>query len=306
MINSKELDIESVKKSFSQSTELFIAFLCILTGTIISFLRWHYLLLTQKINIKLNDTIRYSFIGLLFSTITFGKFGGDVAKAWYLIKEKNKEESKTSILLSVLTDRFIGLSGLILISAISILLNINLIWNNEALRKISFIMILMPILLAAFYLLLYQRNSKLRKFMNKQITKFFPSIKPFISKIQQSWALYKNKSKTLLLCLLSAIVTHFFTVLAVLFCAKSIEEASVHLYELFLFSPIGLLIASLPIAPEGIGIGQLAFSKLFSIVNYDSGGELFTLFIALQISVNLIGVIFYVLHKRKIKQQALS
>lgn len=299
MIRSNELDLGTVKNSFSQTTEIFLAFLCVLAGTIISFIRWHYLLLTQKISIKLKDTISYSFIGLLFNTVAFGKFGGDVVKAWHLIRKRNKEETKTSILLSVIMDRLIGLSGLLLVSAIAAIINIDLIWSNEPLRNFSIIVISFPISLTAFYLLFYRKNSILRNSVNRQAIKFFPSMEPFVVKLHQSWLLYRNKSKTLLLCLLSAIVTHFFTVTAVLFCARSIENSFIHLYELFLFSPIGLLIASLPIAPEGIGVGQLAFSKLFSVVNYDSGGELFTLFISIQISINLIGIIFYLLHKKE-------
>jgi hypothetical protein len=65
------------------------------------------------------------------------------------------------------------------------------------------------------------------------------------------------------------------------------------------FIPVGLMTLALPVAPSGLGVGHAIFQKLFQFAGIDNGASLFNLYFFLTLSVNVLGVIPYLLSKRK-------
>jgi len=65
------------------------------------------------------------------------------------------------------------------------------------------------------------------------------------------------------------------------------------------FIPLGLMTLALPVAPSGLGVGHAIFQKLFEFTGITNGASLFNLYFVLTLSVNLLGVIPYLLSKRK-------
>jgi hypothetical protein len=64
-------------------------------------------------------------------------------------------------------------------------------------------------------------------------------------------------------------------------------------YQYFLLVPMGLLTTAIPIAPAGLGVGHVAFAALFSLAGSEHGAEIFTMYVTIQIVINLTGVFFY-------------
>ena len=57
--------------------------------------------------------------------------------------------------------------------------------------------------------------------------------------------------------------------------------------------PLGTMFLAIPIAPAGLGVGQVAFLSLFHMIGSVQGANLFTLFMVSSILVNCIGGVLY-------------
>jgi hypothetical protein len=57
--------------------------------------------------------------------------------------------------------------------------------------------------------------------------------------------------------------------------------------------PWGLMLTAVPVAPSGLGVGQVAFLALFGLVGASQGANLFTLYLASHVVINLAGAVLY-------------
>jgi hypothetical protein len=63
--------------------------------------------------------------------------------------------------------------------------------------------------------------------------------------------------------------------------------------------PLGLLTVVIPISPVGMGVGHVAFDRLFAAIGLTGGATVFNIFLLGQMVPSLFGVIPYVLLKRR-------
>jgi uncharacterized membrane protein YbhN (UPF0104 family) len=117
-------------------------------------------------------------------------------------------------------------------------------------------------------------------------------------KAYDSWISYRNRPGIMLAALSLAITTHICVVSSAIVCAKALGVMSMHLYQYYLLVPMGLLTTAIPVAPAGLGVGHVAFGKLFAIGGSNHGAEIFTLFITVQILINLTGIFYYLRSKK--------
>lgn len=57
--------------------------------------------------------------------------------------------------------------------------------------------------------------------------------------------------------------------------------------------PLGLMVTAIPIAPAGLGVGHVAFLSLFHMVGISQGANLYTLYMASYVVINLSGAFLY-------------
>ena len=57
--------------------------------------------------------------------------------------------------------------------------------------------------------------------------------------------------------------------------------------------PLGLLVTAIPVSPAGLGVGQVAFLALFHLAGTSQGANLFTLYMASYVVINLAGAFLY-------------
>jgi hypothetical protein len=55
---------------------------------------------------------------------------------------------------------------------------------------------------------------------------------------------------------------------------------------------------ALPLAPGGLGVGHVAFDKLFAMVGLQGGANVFNVMVLTQLALNLLGVFPYLLYRR--------
>jgi hypothetical protein len=63
--------------------------------------------------------------------------------------------------------------------------------------------------------------------------------------------------------------------------------------------PLGVMTTALPLAPGGLGVGHVAFDKLFSLVGMSGGANVFNVMVLVQLALNLTGFVPYLLYKKE-------
>ena len=67
--------------------------------------------------------------------------------------------------------------------------------------------------------------------------------------------------------------------------------------DFMIFGPCGMLATMLPIAPVGLGVGQVAFLSLFRLAGSEQGANLFSLYTLVVLLMSVGGGIFYLGNK---------
>ncbi len=99
---------------------LLLAAVMILFAVLISYARWWLLVRTQGLQFSLRDAMRLGSIGYLMNFLSLGSVGGDVVKAVLVAREK--PERRPEAVATVVVDRVIGLSALLLVTAAAFLI----------------------------------------------------------------------------------------------------------------------------------------------------------------------------------------
>lgn len=73
-----------------------------------------------------------------------------------------------------------------------------------------------------------------------------------------------------------------------------------HILYLICMIPIGILFMSLPLSFAGLGVGHIAFAHIMNKVGIQNGSDVFTVFFSLSLVFNTIGVIPFLIIRKKI------
>ena len=103
-------------------------------ATLLTFVRWWYLVRALEIPCRFRDALRISFWGYLFNFLPLGIVSGDVVKVAMLAHEHPKYKSKAAT--SVFVDRAIGLYVMFVVSSAAILLTGYLDFSTPIIHKL--------------------------------------------------------------------------------------------------------------------------------------------------------------------------
>jgi len=257
-------------------------------------IRWRMLLLAQETNITLWKTLSLNFIGMFFNNFLPGGTGGDLAKCYYVASIY--PDKKAATITTVLIDRFLGLSGLVLVGGISVLCypKISLAANGP-IRTMSFSILIVSV--AIFIGLVLFLNFPV-SFLDIYQEKFshLPGGK-LLLKFYHAVRIYRDHQAVLYICLFLSILVHTTIIIMTIIFGKIFDsQLSWRIYGVI--TPLSLLANSLPIAPAGLGVGEAASEYLYLKVGCSLGGEFMALFHLVSIFWGLLGFPFYLLFKK--------
>lgn len=293
MVTSGRLDLAVVRQGFSHGSALAGSAALILVSMIAAFYRWGELMRGQGIPVSGGQIVRYSMIGAFFNTTMPGAVSGDLIKAWYVVADR-KGQPKAPVLTTVLLDRVLGVFGLVIVSAAPILFFFSEVWAQPQLRALA-----LPVLagfagVVAF--LTYVMLSSWGPFaLLRRKVDFLSRSKPGATLLQCYDALvtYRRHPWILAQAVLLSIGNFLSLTIVTILCSHAIGDTSITAYQYFMLVPIGLLATAIPVAPAGLGVGHVAFDKLFKLAGSGHGAEIFTMVVTLQIAFNLCGAFFY-------------
>jgi glycosyltransferase 2 family protein len=295
------ISLEDTRKAFTQYEFIVPGAILQLTGILLTVLRWHYLLRAQSIFPKRRRTLELSFLGFFFNMTLPGAVSGDAVKAYYIGKDfPGKGANAFS---SVLIDRVIGVSGMLVLSAAALIISSRVNWGGALSENIRMAVILTGISVLVFYAYLFlirDHQDPLLKtfdFLEKKFSKTGS-----FKRIYEGIRIYRAHPKTVFSSVLFTLLIQSMNVLAFIYYAHALGQPHLSALAVFIIVPLGMIISAIPILPAGIGTGHAAFLALFHLIGSTKGADLFNIFLVFQFLTGMIGGLVYLRFKSSLSE----
>ncbi len=234
---------------------LLAAFCCYPVALLIGALRWQALLCAHDIDPGLPTALRLTWVGYFWNLVFPGLTGGDVVKAYCVARAGRK---RSAAVLTVFLDRGIGLCGLALLSAMVTAFNL----RQPELRTVSGGVLAFLLSALAAGVLFFSR--RLRRWSGLE---WFINHLPFQRLVQQlDSALfeYRYHKRTLALALALSLIVHVVNVGVFYFAGRALS-LPVTWQHYFVFIPVVLMVAALPISVGGLGVLEGGIAELLTL-----------------------------------------
>ena len=267
-----------------------IAFSLIALNTLFLAWRWHLLLKFYKFGTRFINALRFYLIGLFFNYALPGSVSGDLVKAFYISRTQPNQKMKAA--LSVLVDRVLGLYSMLLMSFFSsvfVFQNANTESPLVKLIESSWaILALASLGLGALFSMPLSKASVIRN---------IPKLSSLLNSLYELGRTPQVILSSMVLSILGQMLIMFF-----FYWIAPYFGFSVSFWTCLFCVPLGFIVMAIPISPAGIGVGQLAFYKLFEALepgSGDAGALAITACQAFQLLWGLVGAYVYIRFKHK-------
>lgn len=265
-------------------------------GVVANGLRWRVLLGAAGVVLPLRRTFQLQMTALFFNVVIPGNVGGDVVKALYVARDADKEK-RTTILLIVFAERLLGLGGLVTIATVITVLRGPVLWSDPLLRPMAATVALLGVATvvgpAVMVYAMRRGGARVEAWLSGS-----SRLAKLLAQLAAALRLLSSKPKSLLAGLALSMGFHatgiaLFTVLTQVITHQDVTYSAVA--TVF---PLGLLTIVLPISPAGLGVGHVAFDRLFAAIGLSGGATVFNVYIIGQMAPCLLGVFPYLTLKR--------
>jgi uncharacterized protein (TIRG00374 family) len=301
LYNSGRLEgLRDLNRLLSHPFWLMAAFLGVVLNYVFNFYRWKLLLKGIGIEIPLREIVRLSMIGQFFSIFMPGSVGGDLIKAVFVAKEQ--PQRRTDAVASILLDRVLGFLTLMSFSSIFFLLSFLGSTLPPVIQGFGLLLLGGTTFLLLVILLPSRFVSFLAPFQNESEGKKQKILQRLIKTLRA----FARRPKILLWALGASILGQAFFIASLLILGVllygGLPWAEMDIMRFISASAVGVTASALPIAPMGIGVGQVAFAKVFQLMGAPSESFGIVIISAAQIllfTLNLSGAIWFLKSKKK-------
>lgn len=292
LIYNDLFSLESIKTAISRWPWLLMGWGCMACTTLISILRWHFLIRAQQIAIPMRRSVQSALVGVFFNTFLPGSLSGDVVKGYYVARAVPGHTAE--IISSILFDRVIGLTGLIALAVIALVAGGGGSWAG---------MLGLPIVLAVagvasavtvFYAALLgigEDRDPILKVL-RHLARRFALVKGPL-RIYEGVRVYHRERRVTLLSIAASVLAHGLLVVGWVCFVRAMALDQIPSAALFVAVPIGMLVAAIPIGPAGMGTGHAAFLAIFALLGSNRGADLFNLALGFQFIQGAVGGVVY-------------
>lgn len=292
-------DISKLGKAFVHIDLLTYAFISTFFGLTVTSERWRYLLSIQGIHLSVLQAQKLTFVGFLFSVSLPGSVSGDIIKAYYIAKGRDQ---KAILITSVIFDRLIGMYSMFFLAAFTISL-VYLgefisgsagVWSTPYFKAIGIFTILLFIFVTAvcvlFMTVSIEKIPVLMRIINK-----LPLHDTFLN-VYRAVHSYGRKPLSVIFALLISALAQLPGYIGIWFMAAILGVKVFTFIDFMIILPLCYLFNSIPIAPAGLGIGEVGFGKIFQMFGSNEGAEVAFLMHAILIFISVVfGGLIYLL-----------
>lgn len=296
LVRSGHLDMGALKVFVERPALLAMDLGLFAFGACTSTLRFGVLLGLADVRVSFKNLFPLQMTAYFFNVVIPGNIGGDVVKALYVARDEPKEK-RTTILLIAFVERLLGVAALILVASI-VMLARPAVWSDPLLRPFATTVVALgaTTLLGGTLALVIVRKAGAKL---DQFTSGPSRLSKLLNQLVASMRLLSADPRRLLTALGLSMMPHalamaFFTVLAGALLQRDVPYSAIA--TVF---PLGLLTLMLPISPAGVGVGHVAFKRLFEAIGLAGGATVFNVYLLGQISPGLLGVFPFLALKRR-------
>jgi uncharacterized protein (TIRG00374 family) len=286
------ISVHATQTALTQWQMILPAFSVLLLTAFLGVFRWQWLLQAQGIHLRFSRVLQLTLIGTFFNIALPGAVSGDLVKAFYVGKETGGKKSRA--FGSILFDRVAGLSALVLVSASSLALGFKSFLNSPLFSAIQVLLGVAACGVVFFYgyLFLVREHHDPVFCLLRSLEIRFPKTSA-ISRIYASLRHYHNHRLTVLKVLLLSMFIHLCVGWVCSCFAQALGETHLPLLSLYVVVPLGLLMTAIPIAPAGVGTGNIAFLYFFHLMGSERGADVFSLMAVSNIVIGSLGGLVY-------------
>jgi len=298
LVRSGSLDFGALRILIERPSILALNMAVWLTcSVILSTTRWLLLLRLAHVHVPFFRALSLQLTAVFFNVVVPGNVGGDVIKALYVAREA-PPESKTTILLVVFVERILGLAGLVTLGGSMMVLGHS---PANALPELRAVKATLG-LLALGFLLAPVIGVGVMRVWGAQIagiSKGSSRLSQIIQRLLEAARLLSRRTRILALALLISVTMHAVSVFYFTQLTEAIRNAPCDFTSVATVFPIGLLSLVLPISLAGIGVGHVAFEKLYAAIGLSQGATIFNVYLLGQLAPCVLGVIPYLFLRAK-------
>lgn len=290
LLHFQQLNFENVKKGILNIKLLTVFFFLYLAQLTLASIRTRLLIQTDaNKSIKFYDIFKVSWSSLFLNCISPSTLFGEVFKIKKLIEISPSTTKDYFIYSSIFSKVFSTLS----LMAISTLAGFYIYHQLPSLKLVFISQAIVLFIVFFIYIFrsklipLIKPGTIIKNFNNKFLINRIVNFKSYFLKLNSNGSIIK---KSFILSLALQILN---TISFIMIIITLSPTTPVSIIELIGIVPIGIFLSTLPISFSGIGVGHAAFAGLLNIFQLNNGADVFTVFIALSILMDLLGGIFF-------------
>ena len=309
MIGSGRLNTSSLS-IFYENTNFLMVSLLFWVGVPVGLgsLRWHMLLRGAKVHVAYLRALQLQLVGLFFNTAMPGAVSGDLVKAVYVVRDQ-RGQKRTAAAIAIILDRVVGLMGLFTIAGIGSVFFLQSLSANPVLLPMAYLVFLCGLGMIVFLAIVFYPHKPGRDPFERILTK-----KPWLIhylfaaalKVYRALRSYRDHPRDLFAAWGVSVLIQGLGISYYWYTTVQLTGQIPPFFEFVIVLPFGMIATVLPIAPGGLGVGHLAFDKLFSVIGLNGGANVFNVIALGQLALNLTGIVPYLLMRRKGEPMATS
>ncbi len=216
--------------------------------------------------------VRLTFVGLFFNTVLPGSTGGDIARAYVVVRDH--PERRAGALVSVVMDRLLGLLAMTLLASAAV---------ATADERFSFLLPwTLGVAIALAVGLLAIAHEGVRRLLHvEQILRRLPQARRLLDLDSNVRGILKHPGE-LALALILSFANHLFATAAIYSLGRAFG-ADLTFHDFLCVCTVANTLTAIPISPGGLGVGEVLFGSLFEVA-----GSLYMLGVASSFTYRLV------------------
>ncbi len=230
------------------------AFLILVACSLLVITRWYVLLLAVGCSTRWFQVLRVTYVGLFFNLVLPGMNGGDLARAYWIVK--GHPEKRAVALMSVFVDRLLGLFAMTLLATLAIYTNDE---RFESLR-----LPVLAVFAAMFVGGLALINPHLRHLVRfDAIIGKLPGGEKMRS-LDNALRLYASRPGAVGVSILLSMANHMGAASALYLLGQGLGDTHGFLDYVCLATVVNTL-SAVPLTPGGLGVGEMLSGSMLAL-----------------------------------------
>ena len=303
---------EPLRASLGRWEHSLPAFLLLAAMPVVQFWRWQSLLRANRLHLPHREVFSFLMVSKFFNMAFPGYISGDILRGFFVSRRASETDLPReqqgqdripdsefripnvrvvlpAVAASIVLDRVAGLIPLFALCLIGLLGSLAYPIPRQVLASIGVVAMLGLLLPLLLFLLTYRRQQPAA--LLARLGRW-PRLEEFFSAFYEGAHRYARNLKLIRNILAISFLNQGLAIASFLLFGWALG-IQVPVMSYLMLVPLGLLVTAIPVSPAGLGVGQVAFLGLFHLVGTSQGANLFTLYMASYVVINLAGALLY-------------